>query len=62
MDTALRWVAAVLAWVALWPKQSNTTSSQSVLKIQVGEEIKLTGPGLALLFKAFLAKIEAKFL
>ncbi len=62
MDAMPRRVAEVPAWVALWPKQSNTTLSQSVLKIQVGEEIKLTGPGLTLLFKAFFSKIEAKFL
>jgi len=36
--------------------------SKSILKIQVGNEIKLTESDFVLLFKAFFAEIETKFM
>ena len=36
--------------------------SKSILKIQVGDEIKLTESDFVLLFKAFFAEIETKFM
>jgi len=35
--------------------------AKSVLKLQIGDEIKLTEPEFARLFDAFFAEIEAKF-
>jgi hypothetical protein len=37
-------------------------ASQSVLKVKVGDEIKVTEAGFLLLYKAFFAEIENKFL
>jgi hypothetical protein len=36
--------------------------SKSVLKLQVGEQIKLTESDFIRLFRAFFAEIEAKFM
>jgi len=37
-------------------------SSKSVLKLHIGEEIKLTEPDFVLLFRAFFSEIETKFM
>lgn len=36
--------------------------AKSILKLQIGDELKLTESNFALLFKAFFAEIEAKFM
>ncbi|MDP9229974.1 MAG: hypothetical protein M3O67_04780 [Bacteroidota bacterium] len=48
----------------LTPQYKNTiyNPDKSVLKYKIGDEIKLTEPQFSLLYKAFFADIEKKFL
>ena len=56
-----RYIALQKPWRDEYGKDQQIQPEQSIVKLRIGDEIKLTGPAFVALFKAFFAEFEAKF-